>query len=344
MDDQQPMNRRRFLRSAAFGTAATVLAACGGTTAAPEPATAASAPTDAPPAATSAPAATAAPAATTEAAPTVGSAAAAEGGIIPSGSPLVPDAYTSFPEITSANIPVPGRGGTVTTFQTTFNPPPTPKGENAYWQELEKRLGVTWEPSFVPAPSYGEKLAALVASGSLPDILDMGYGLDGGAAGSGPTVDLIKQGALTDLTPYLTGDALKEFPNLAAFPEKLWNLLKVDGKLHRVPRPGGQQRHDLPRGLGRKAWLQGVKKRRGFLQHGGRHEQRRPGRQWAGRHVWHRLQHRRLLVYSYCVDLQRAAELALERRRHADQCDRDRRIQAGDGIHAQVGRGRWLPP
>ena len=37
-------------------------------------------------------------------------------------------------------------------------------------KELEKRLGVTWEPIITPQPEYGNKSAALIAGGTMPDL------------------------------------------------------------------------------------------------------------------------------------------------------------------------------
>ena len=55
-----------------------------------------------------------------------------------------------------------------------------------------------------------------------------------------PAPDLnkyIQQGAFVDLTSYVTGDALKEYPNLARFPAQLWKNAAIKGKIWGVPRP-----------------------------------------------------------------------------------------------------------
>jgi putative aldouronate transport system substrate-binding protein len=154
-------------------------------------------------------------------------------GKFPSGVPGVPDLNTDPPARNPPRVMsrVPGAGGTVTTFQITYAPPITPLEDNLYWQELNKRLGVTLQPTFTPADSYGEKIAAVTASGDLPDLTLVW--LD-----SAPTqAQAIEQGAYTDLTSYLTDDALTEYPNLAAFPPQLWKNVRVQGKIFGVPRP-----------------------------------------------------------------------------------------------------------
>jgi putative aldouronate transport system substrate-binding protein len=107
------------------------------------------------------------------------------------------------------------------------------RGENQYWQEVEKRLGVTWEANLVPSDAtvYSEKLAVLTASGDLPDLVLLQPDL------APEQLKIISQGAYTDLTPYLTGEALKEYPNLAAFPPQVWSNMAIKGKIYGVPRP-----------------------------------------------------------------------------------------------------------
>lgn len=150
----------------------------------------------------------------------------------PSGVEGVPDAYLAPPEPFKSYDGVPGNGGTVRTFTISYNPPPPPRDDNPYWQELDERLGVTWEPIITPQPDYGARSATLIASGDLPDIFYLNPGQ------SAPQQwQAMAQGAFQDLTPYLTGDALQQFPNLAALPEFMWNNSKFQGKILGVPTP-----------------------------------------------------------------------------------------------------------
>jgi putative aldouronate transport system substrate-binding protein len=221
-------SRRRFVKRLAI-TALSVpvggvfLAACGAT------ATPTAAPTRA---------ATTAAVATTAVAPATTAPAVASPTVVPtiegvlkSPAPGVPDAFLKPPPVFKATQTVPGKGSLVKMFLATNAVPPTPKGENKFWQELEKRLGVTWEATLVPTGSYAEKLAVLAASGELPDLTYV----DIGAAPE--QARLIQQGAYTDLTPYLTGDAIKEFPNLAALSPQIWKNSSIKGKIYGVPRP-----------------------------------------------------------------------------------------------------------
>lgn len=143
----------------------------------------------------------------------------------------MPDAYTKLPPVFKSVNAVPGKGSKVTAFLIGYNPPVPGRSSNKYWQELEKRLGVTWEPTVTPAASYVEKLTATIASNDIPDLtlLQLEYSPDQNR--------LMIQGAYTDLTPYLTGDALKSYPNLARFPAALWKNVTRKGKIYSVPVP-----------------------------------------------------------------------------------------------------------
>src|SRR5438477_9642013 len=168
----------------------------------------------------------------------------------PSPASGVPDAFTvPLPAFLSVNA-VPGQGRPVSVFSITYVPPEVPHTMNRYWQELESRLNVSWNVNHALGnANYAEKVGTLLASGNLPDLFYM----DTNIAPS--LVQAIQQGAFTDLTPYLTGTALHDYPNLARFPALLWKNVAINGKIYGVPRPFGFTGGTL---LYRKDWAQKV--------------------------------------------------------------------------------------
>lgn len=149
----------------------------------------------------------------------------------PSPAEGVPEAFETFPEPYRTVTTTPGNGGTVSIFQITFNPPIAPRAENSYWLEREKRLGVAeLDMAFAPSDTYEEQLAALTAGGELRDLMYIDLGL------APAHIDAIRQGAYTDLTPYVTGDALASYPNLARLPDFMWTNSAIDGQNWGVPR------------------------------------------------------------------------------------------------------------
>lgn len=152
--------------------------------------------------------------------------------VIPSGVIGVPDVYMKTPEPWKSYDGVPGNGGTVRAFTISYNPPPPGRDQNQFWQELEKRLGVKWEIDMTPQPNYGEKSAAYLAGGDLPDLFYINPGQN-----ATQQYQALAQGAFLDLTPYVTGDAVKQFKNLATFPQYMWDNQKFQGKIFGVPLP-----------------------------------------------------------------------------------------------------------
>jgi putative aldouronate transport system substrate-binding protein len=206
-------SRRQFMRVSAVTAGGALLAACGG-----QPAQTQQTPL---------PKTGVAPSAVTA------TAQASIGKIyFPSPAPNVPDAFTApLPPFQSV-FTVPGGGETVNVFSITYVAPETPHDQNKYWQGLEKRLNVKWNLTHaVGADNYEEKASVLLASGKLPDLFLVLPGL------SPSLYQAIQQGAFNDLTSYLTGSALKEYPNLALYPSLIWKNAAINGKLYGVPRP-----------------------------------------------------------------------------------------------------------
>ena len=164
--------------------------------------------------------------------PAAGTPVAGPGGsqIIPSPIEGVPDVYLTAPEPFISYDGVPGRGGTVSAFLIGYNPPPPARDQNQFWQELERRLGVTWEIDITPQPNYGEKSAAYFAGGDLPDLFYLNP-----EQNASQQYQAMAQGAFLDLTPYVTGDSLQQFKNLATFPQYAWDNSKFQGVQYGVP-------------------------------------------------------------------------------------------------------------
>ncbi len=155
-----------------------------------------------------------------------------DNGHYPSGEPSVPDAWVKMPERFAATDGPPLNGEEVTALVMTYSPPPTSKGDSAYWQGLDERLGGTWSPTLVPHASYGEKASTQIASGDMPDLFYLNY-----TQTPTPLQKFVQEGAFRDLTDFLTGDELAQYPNLSTFPDYMWESVMMDGKITGVPTP-----------------------------------------------------------------------------------------------------------
>ncbi|GAC1318287.1 MAG: extracellular solute-binding protein [Chloroflexota bacterium] len=220
----QGLDRRSFIRAAAGGAVLLpgLLAACG-------------------PAAPAAPAAVAntkpAGGAATGAPPAAGGARAAnvwptyiplQGGPKPdyaSAGQQYEDGWDTYPSPpTKAWLKdPPGAGGTVSVFSNAYNPPSTPLDGNQAWQVVNRQLNATVNFTVTAPGDYPAKLGTVMAGDDLPDIILCPGGLNVTIAQAG-TANLPQflQTKCADLTPYLSGDAAKEYPYLAAIPTFAW--------------------------------------------------------------------------------------------------------------------------
>jgi putative aldouronate transport system substrate-binding protein len=129
--------------------------------------------------------------------------------------------------LTTSVATTPGDGRKITALTETFTTPAPAMDQNAYWQELNKRLGSELDMTIV-VDDYPSKFNALVASDSLPDLVwfPPNQGLQ--------NVPQLLAAKFLDLTPYLSGDAVKKYPNLANLPTYSWKTSVVDGKIYGV--------------------------------------------------------------------------------------------------------------
>lgn len=124
----------------------------------------------------------------------------------------------------------PGDGSRITALTETFTTPAPAQGKNAYWQELNKRLGSPFDMTIVveEGAGYPGKFNAIIASGDIPDLVwfPPNQGLQ--------HVPELLDAKFHDLTPYLSGDAVKKYPNLANLPTTAWKTAVINGKIRGV--------------------------------------------------------------------------------------------------------------
>jgi putative aldouronate transport system substrate-binding protein len=127
--------------------------------------------------------------------------------------------YVNYPKspVKSVTTP-PGKGGEITALTNTVNAPPPPLDQNPAWQEVNKQLGTTLKINVVPSSDYPPKLNTTIAGNDLPDLV---YVYQGGPTPVASLLQLL-EAKFADLTPFLAGDAVKDYPNLANLPTYNW--------------------------------------------------------------------------------------------------------------------------
>ena len=146
---------------------------------------------------------------------------------------LVDPAFLNYPANPFKAVQdTPGRGGEVTVMTWTTGAAPAPLESNALWQAVNKELGVDLKINVQPQADYTTvKLPTVIAGNDLPDIL---YIADNSVI---PQLPVFFKSKMADLTPYLSGDAIKDYPNLANFPTLAWQQVIYNNGIYGVPVP-----------------------------------------------------------------------------------------------------------
>ncbi|OCI31617.1 type 2 periplasmic-binding domain-containing protein [Oerskovia enterophila] len=141
--------------------------------------------------------------------------------------------YASIPkELVKAYPKPPGSGGTYTAMTPLWGTIPPTKG-NQYFDAVNEASGTTLAFQISDGNTYGDKLAAVLASAKdVPDWVSIpSWNVP---PRFGQAVDALFE----DLTPFLAGDAVKKYPNLANISTDTWKFCVFNDKLYALPFPG----------------------------------------------------------------------------------------------------------
>ncbi|MEU0228823.1 extracellular solute-binding protein [Streptomyces sp. NPDC006284] len=149
--------------------------------------------------------------------------------------------FTSKLDLADLKTSVPeklGKGGRVTVMSPFWGSPP--KNGNAYYKAMNDLIGVDVAWQNQDGNTYDQKLGAVLASSEVPDVVVVpGWNMTGKI----PSAII---GKFADLGPYLSGDAVKDFPNLAAIPTDAWQRCIFGGKLRGLPMPSSYVPNNVP--------------------------------------------------------------------------------------------------
>jgi putative aldouronate transport system substrate-binding protein len=150
------------------------------------------------------------------------------------------DAFVNYPSppVKAFTAP-PGDGGPVSAFVLTGSPVPPALPQNPFWQELNKRMNVDLKLTIVPNADMPTKFATLVAGDDLPDFIVPALFTPNGMPAGIANLPAWLKSKCQDLTPYLSGDAVKEYPFLANLPAASWKDCRYNGGIYGLPVPRG---------------------------------------------------------------------------------------------------------
>ncbi|MGA5526923.1 extracellular solute-binding protein [Streptomyces pseudogriseolus] len=122
-----------------------------------------------------------------------------------------------------------GSGGKLTVMSPFWGTPP--KDDNPYYTAMNKAVGVDVAWQNQDGVTYDQKLGAVLASSEIPDVVVVpGWNLMG-------RIPSAVNAKFADLGPYLSGDKVKDYPNLAAVPTEAWQRGIFGGQLRGIPMP-----------------------------------------------------------------------------------------------------------
>ncbi|WP_156252929.1 substrate-binding domain-containing protein [Pseudactinotalea terrae] len=148
-----------------------------------------------------------------------------------SSNPDVSPGYFSYPApptaVTGGAPATSGQAIRALTF--TYDPVAPEMGSNALWQNLNEALGAELDLEYTPSADYSARFATTIAGNDLPDLVAV--------QGQHQQMPAMLAAKFTDLTEHLSGDAVLDYPNLAALPTPSWLGSVYDGKIWGVPVP-----------------------------------------------------------------------------------------------------------
>jgi putative aldouronate transport system substrate-binding protein len=123
---------------------------------------------------------------------------------------------------------VPGRGGSYTAVTPLWGTVPT--AGNSFYQAMNKALGITMSIKPADGNNYNTIVPTMTAAKKLPDWIQL-------PAWWNPNFNVgeLAGTQLADLTPYLAGDKIRKYPNLAAIPTAAWRTGVWGDKLYGIP-------------------------------------------------------------------------------------------------------------
>lgn len=141
--------------------------------------------------------------------------------------------FTTIPATLVKSVTeVPGKGGSYKAMTPAWWTVPPALANNSYYQSVNDALGATIDFQVNDGNSYGDKIQTVLASPKdVPDwVVIPSWNLP-------PRFSQAVTTIFEDLSPYLAGDKVKKYPNLANIPTAAWKFSAFADGLYGLPYP-----------------------------------------------------------------------------------------------------------
>lgn len=146
------------------------------------------------------------------------------------GDDVLLDGFKKYPADPVVGIEEPPGDGKDISFVTNIpGAIPPQMGDNPFWQALNKKLGSELHIDMAPNADYETKFQTTIASGDLPDIINIPMGT--------PDLPGLLSSTCMDLSEHLVGDAISKYPYLANLGPDYWRGCIAEGAIWGVPVP-----------------------------------------------------------------------------------------------------------
>lgn len=140
----------------------------------------------------------------------------------------VPNGFLKYPDPAPSTGRVPLNLSAPVEFLVQGVPPVTPADKNLRWKRMEADLGTSFRINAVDSTQYTAKFQTAIAGNALAEITQIT---------AVPQLPKVLESMFTDLTPYLAGDNVKKYPNLANMPSAAWDVCTINGRIWGLTNP-----------------------------------------------------------------------------------------------------------
>lgn len=121
----------------------------------------------------------------------------------------------------------PAGGGPISAAYPISGGAPPPVDRNVYWQAMNEALNCDFQATLVGSGEYTAKFSTMIAGNDLPDLI--------AAPSTYPQLPKLLEAQFTDLTEYVSGDAINDYPNLAYLATGAWQECTYNNKIFAIP-------------------------------------------------------------------------------------------------------------